>query len=381
MILPNLRRFLALSVIGSIALMQLLVLPALVGVLVDNAGMSDAGAGWAASANFLASAIVGLLLALRVHRINLRRVAKVALVVAIAADLASAATAGESAGFFAARILAGLALGAVYVSTVSAFARLDGFDRGFGLFVTLQFIISGLGLYVVPVYADAIGAVGLFSGFALLDLVALMLVRALPDARARVVGAGEGGGELRILLTLTTICTIVGFAVFEAANNAQFTYIERFGVSLEISDQQLGFALLIASLVGIPGAFSTVVVTQRFGAFRPLVFGLGISVVGLLILISAQSYPAYFLGSCCMGFAWAFCLPFIQTLLATIDRHGSAIAAGSSLSTFGSAFGPGLAALVVGGGRYGNVFLLSIALFGVALLAFVLAHQSGRAST
>ena len=76
-----------------------------------------------------------------------------------------------------------------------------------------------------------------------------------------------------------------------------------------------------------------------------------------------------------MGFSWAFCLPFIQSLLATIDRKGSAISAGTSFSTFGSAFGPGIAATVVAGGKYSNVFLLSIGLFVLTLALFFYANK------
>ena len=289
--IPHLRQFLAFSILGTIALMQLLVLPALIGVLVDNAGLSDAAAGWAASANFIAAAAIGMFIALRVHRINLRRVATLALMVAIAADLASALTAGETVVFFVARITAGLALGSVYVATVTAFPRLDGYDRGFGVFVTLQFIVSGLGLYVVPVYADAMGAFGLFAAFAALDALGLLFVRALPDTASNVAADGQRS-ELGVLLSGAAIATIAGFAVFEAANNAQFTYIERFGVALDLSDQRVGFSLLIASLIGIPGAFSTVVVTQRFGVLGPLVTGLLISIAGLLVLLQAsQAFP------------------------------------------------------------------------------------------
>jgi MFS family permease len=79
-----------------------------------------------------------------------------------------------------------------------------------------------------------------------------------------------------------------------------------------------------------------------------------------------------------MGFSWAFCLPFIQSLLAAIDRKGSAIAAGSAFATVGSAAGPGLASIVVVGGRYINVFLLSIALFAVAVVLFVMADNSRK---
>lgn len=373
--IPHWRHFTVFSIIGSVALMPLLVLPAMVGVLVDNAGMSESSAGWSASVHFLASAVVGLLMALRVHHVNLRQVASYALAFAVIADLASALTAGETMAFFAARLVAGFMLGATYVASVSSFARFDGYERGFGLFVTLQFIISGLGLYVVPVYADELGATGLFGLFAVLDGFALLLARFLPSENASREARGDSGSELKILLTASAIFAIIGFALFEAANNAQFTYIERFGVAIDISDQRIGIALLISSLIGIPGAFSIVVFGQRFGTLGPLVFGMAIAVAGLLVLINSESYGAYLFGSCCMGFSWAFCLPFIQSLLATIDRKGSAIAAGTSFSTFGSALGPGIAAIVVAGGNYANVFMLSIGLFVITLALFTHANK------
>jgi len=376
--MPHLKRFSAFSIIGTITLMPLLVLPAMIGVLVDNAGMSEQWAGWSASANFLASAIVGLFIALRVHRLNLRALCTWALTIAIAADLASGFTAGSTMVFFAARIVAGIMLGVTYVAAVSSFARYDGFERGFGLYVTLQFIVSGLGLYVVPVYADQMGAMGLFGGFALLDFIALGFARFLPSEKADDSDNSESPNELKILLGLTAIMAILGFAAFEAANNAQFTYIERFGVFLGVSDQKIGVSLLIASLIGIPGAFSIVVIGQRFGTLGPLVFGITVAMAGLTTLLFANSYVAYFIGSCCMGFSWAFCLPFIQSFLATIDRKGSAIAAGTSLSTLGSAIGPGLAAVVVVDNAYGNVFLLSIGLFVITSLLFIMAAKTKR---
>jgi len=376
--MDHLRRFLAFSVVGTVALMPLLVLPAMIGVLVDNAGMSDSAAGWSASANFFAGAVVGLLMAVRVHRINLRQVATVALAVAVVADLISAFTAGETTAFFAARIFAGITLGAAYIASVSSFARYDGFERGFGLFVTLQFMVGGIGLYLVPVYADEMGAVGLFTGFAVLDCLALLLAQFLPTAKAEESIQGESASELKILLTVSSLLAISGFAVFEAANNAQFTYIERFGVALGISDQSVGFSLLIASLIGIPGAFSIVIIGRRFGTLAPLTLGIAIAIGGLIILFNADSYGAYIVGSCCMAFSWAFCLPFIQSLLATIDRKGSAIAAGTSFATFGIAAGPGMAAIIVTGGRYANVFLLSIGLFVLTLVVFLYADRARR---
>ena len=378
--IQNLQSFAAFSVIGTVTLMPLLVLPAMVGVLVDNAAMSESSAGFSASANFLASAIVGLILSVRMHHINLRQISTIVFSIAIFTDVASAYTAGNSMTFFAARIGSGLMLGVAYAACVAAFARVDGYERGFGLFVTIQFIISGIGLYVVPVYADVLGAKGLFLLFAAGDALALMLTRHLPSEIVATHKQEKGLSEFAVLLKYSALLAIVGFAIFEAANNAQFAFIERFGVALELSDHDIGVSLLVASLIGIPGAFCIVLAGNRFGTLQPLMFGISIGIVGMVVLINATTYPWYFFGSCCMGFSWAFCLPFIQSLLAAIDRRGSAIAAGSSFATLGSAAGPGIAAIIVVGGRYSSVFLFSIALFVVTIALFLLAEKMRKQS-
>jgi predicted MFS family arabinose efflux permease len=376
--IQNFGAFFAFSIIGTVTLMPLLVLPAMVGVLVDNAAMSESSAGFSASANFMASAVVGLILSVRMHHVNIRQLSAIVFSLAIFADVMSAFTAGETATFFAARIAAGLMLGAAYAACVAAFARIDGYERGFGLFVTIQFIVSGIGLYVVPVYADVLGAKGLFLLFAVGDFIALLLSRFLPSQIVATGGHEKRQSEFAVLLKYSALMAIVGFAIFEAANNAQFAFVERFGVALNISDHEIGVSLLVASLVGIPGAFCIVLVGSRFGTLQPLIFGISIGIAGMLVLINSSSYAWYFFGSCCMGFSWAFCLPFIQSLLAAIDRHGSAIAAGSSFSTLGSAAGPGIAAVIVVGGRYSSVFVFSIALFLVTVTLFVLAEKMRR---
>lgn len=355
--------------------MPLLVLPGMVGLLVDQTPMSEAAAGWSASVHFLGATITGLALSFRIHHLNLRRVATLALALAVFTDVASAFTAGPTITFLIFRALAGIMLGAAYVTTVSSFARCDDYERGFGVFVTLQFIISGLGLYIVPVYSQELGARGLFLGFAVLEFLALLLTRYLPSEIAANNNQRDSKSELHVLFSLAAILAIAGFALFEAAFNAQFTYIERFGVALHLSDHHIGIALLLASLIGIPGAFTIVIIGQRFGTIRPLALGIAIALLGLLILMGAETYFWYFVGGCCMGFSWAYSLPFVQTLLASLDRNGSAIAAGTSFSTLGSALGPGAAAMVVGGGAYGNVFVLSILLFIVTFVCFFYASR------
>jgi MFS family permease len=98
-------------------------------------------------------------------------------------------------------------------------------------------------------------------------------------------------------------------------------------------------------------------------------------------LIRTDAFALYLAGSCLLGFSWAFCLPYIQGLLAVLDSRGSAVAAGAATSTVGGAIGPGLAALVVGDGLYDRVFIMTIALFIAAWLSLWFANRSACGQT
>ena len=368
----NLQQFFVCSVIGTVSLLPLLVLPAMVGVLVDEAGLSESFAGWVASANFLGVSFVSLFLAFRMHQVDLRRIAIVTLAIAVAADVASAYLAAPTAAFLLIRFVTGAANGAAQIAALSAIARLNNVERGYGLLITLQFTVAAIGCYILPVYSTDLGATGMFLLFAACDLFALALAKHLPGrAIDKCTGAEpERGSERSILFSAVTLLALLGFGMFETANTAQYTYLGRLGVALAFSDQQIGTVLMIASLAGIPGAFTIIVVGKRFGTIGPLLFGIGIAIIGLIILITSGAFAWYLIAGMCLGFSWAFCLPFIQALLASLDPNGSAIAAGTAAATVGVAVGPGLAATVVEVGHYQPAFLIAIALMIVSMTSF-----------
>lgn len=371
----NARVFFRFSCLGTITLMPLLVLPAMIGVLVDESAMAESFAGWSASCNFSGAALVALLMSLRMHHLNLRTVATLGMFLAATADLLSIPSAGWPGLFLAVRFVAGFGTGAAYTAALAAFARYEDTDRGYGIFITLQFLVSGLGLYLLPVYSEVLSTAGMFTVLAALDAAAVMLARYLPGKAVDERAANRRASEMSVLLTTVAVSALLGFFVFEAANTAQFTYVERLGMALQFGEQRVGTGLLIASLVGIPGAFAIVLIGGRYGRIAPLLMGICISITGLILLTTTDSYPFYILGNCFIGFAWAFCLPFAQGLLASLDPDGSVLAAGSFVTTVGGAGGPGLAALLVDGGHYDRVFAMAIALLVLALISFAFANQ------
>ena len=373
------QRFGVYSIIGAITLMSLLVLPAMIGLLVDDSALSESQAGWAASINFFGGALVALVMAFRMHHLHLRKIAMLGFAVAAISDLAAAFYLDQPAFFMTIRFFSGLGSGAAYTCVLASFARSPDMDRGYGMFVTLQFIVSGLGLYALPVYADLLGASGLFMGLAALEVLGLGLAVYLPGRHAQNVHRERSRTEIQVLLAAATITGALGFLLFEAGYTAQFTYVERLAGTLAFSEHQVGVALMIASLAGIPGAFCIILMGRRFGRIGPLTVGIAIALTGIFILIASEQFMTYLLATSMISFSWAFCLPFIQGLMASLDPHGSAVAAASASSTVGGAIGPGLAAVVVVSGTYDMVFLLAGALISAALLSFY--YSSRHAST
>ena len=372
-------RFGVYSVIGAISIMSLLLLPAMIGLLADDSALTESQAGWSASINFFGAALIALAMAFRMHHLHLRHIAMLGFALAAMSDFAAAFYLDQPTFFMTIRFVSGLGSGAAYTAVLASFARSPDMDRGYGMFVTLQFMVSGLGLYALPVFSDQLGASGLFMGLAGLEVLGLALAVNLPGRHAGNVRRERSRTEIQVLLAAATITGTLGFALFEAGYTAQFTYVERLAVALSFSDQQTGLALMIASLAGIPGAFCIILMGQRFGRIGPLTVGITIALAGISLLIASEQFITYVLATSMISFSWAFCLPFIQGLLASLDPHGSAVAAASASSTMGGAIGPGLAAVVVVSGSYDMVFLFAGALLIAALLSFFYSSRHASA--
>ena len=359
-------------------MMPILIAPALVGVLVDHGQFSESYAGWVIASGSFGVAALLMFISVRIHKLNLKKLAGLSLGVAVIIDIYSSFSVNPDLYFLVTRFLAGIAMGAANIVVYTSFATMPNYERGYGLFVLMQFVVSGLGLYFLIIYSQNIGVQGMYLSLATLDLIALFLIRYLPDRSATREVDGSSHTEMKVLLSLVTLFAVVGFGLFEASGFAQFTYIERVGMAIPLSELTVGNIMLVSSLIGIPGSLVIILIGTRFGLIPPLLFGMLCSLVGMGILLTTKTYTSYFISACLLGFGWALCLPYIQTLLAKLDKKGSALAAGNSFATIGAALGPGFAAMVVGNSNYDRVFALSITLLlfaGASLLISIIRMQ------
>lgn len=346
-------RLARLSLLGCVSLLGLLVLPVVVGGWVDQLSFSERDAGLLSSASFLGAALAALALAFRMHRLNLRRVALFGLLGMALADGASALAAGlPPVAVVGARFLSGVASAGVYGAVMGTFAGFRLPDRAYGLFMAMQFALSGVGLYLLPPLMPLIGVTGLFTGFATAALLGLLLVGAVPGGDRPAVTVGAPAVEWRIILAPTALLCLLAYGLFESAQMGQFAYIERIGVHLHLPADEIGLALGVASLVGIPGALAVIWLGTRFGHLLPIA-GAALAQAGMMAwLLRADGFGAYFLICSVFSVCWAFVLPYFQALCARIDPRGSVVVAGGFATGSAGFLGPAGAALLVRPGDY-----------------------------
>ena len=344
----NFPKFFIIAVIGCLTMPGVLLGPAIVGILVDNANFSENYAGWAMACSSAGSALTLIVISGFMHQINLKQLSYICLSLAFLIDIYCSFKVDPSIHFLVLRFIIGVVATIANISVYTSIASFKNYERGYGLFVMMQYSASGLGLYYLILYADVIGASGLYQILAALNLIALLLINQLPDLNTHTQTMKNETSEIAVLFSKVVVIAIIGFGLHEMSSVAQFTFIERVGASIGIENQSLGNILLAGSLVGIPGSMICIVIGNKYGLLPPMLFAISCCIVGMSIFLIEKSYLTYTLRMCLIGFGFSMALPFIQSHLASLDKKGSALAAGNSLATIGAALGAGLGASLLG---------------------------------
>ncbi|MFC1796110.1 MFS transporter [Pseudomonadota bacterium] len=376
----NVKRTVLLAVLGSISLMPLLVLPVMVGSFVDHMALSDSEAGYVASAGFLGGAIAAIFISLRIHHVDLRRMAYLGLGLMVLADGGSIAAEHMNFWLFVSlRFLSGMGGAAAYASVMGSFAGWREPDRAYGLFMAMQFAFSAVGLYGLPWVLPDTGVAGILVLFTVLDILALFLVRRLPAGPERRGAGLNATVEWRVILAATSVLCLLGIGLFEAANMANFTYADRIGILFGLKGEQIGLVLGISTMLGIPAGFGVYFVGSRFGRFRPILVAALVQIAALLLLLSGPGKAGYIVAMCLLAPCWGFALPYFQAIEARIDPGGSVVVAGGFATAFGGFLGPAIAASLVSPGDYGTMIVAAgICLFVVIGLMRVATLRLGR---
>lgn len=357
-----------IALAGSYGMLFASVLPALVNDWLSYLHIGERVAGLIATANVLAAtAGLGLSVFL-LTRWSLARMARVGIAVAILGDVASiAARTAWELGLT--RVIAGLGLGLLVGVMTNWFGRHRQAERGFGMSIMLQFVLTALLFAAVPLIEPFLGYAAVYAAMLCLGAVAALLSplfnlnggsTPLPrEDKEKALPADEHPARLKI-------SSILAFAIFELAAIGLWSYMLRYAEVIGMSAAEASNVLALSSLCGIPGTVLVVLLGSRYGRLQPLLISLLAYTLPTVVFALLHMPNAFFVaGLILQNVAWAVAVPYFQAVQSALDKSGRLAIWGMLVASVGAGLGPALLGAAIDGASY-------VLAFGVAVLALVL---------
>jgi hypothetical protein len=366
--------------VGVNSLLVLGVLPVLLGALVDEHRLSNAGIGQMATLELLAmglsTAAAGAFLKAR----RLRLIGVAASLGLAAANLATAHAAGLT--LFPMRAVAGAFEGVLLWITVSMIARTVTPERWAGVFFAAQtlgqlVLAIVLSLWVMPKF----GAAGGYTGVAIAALMGVVPALLTPHRFAELPAAARQGGLPPPRGSLALLATLI----FVASSGAVSVYLQplahQAGLGADVA-RTANWASLGAQVAGASAATALAGRVRYFTVFAA-------STAAMLVIwwLFGRAVPAWLFiaANTAGGFVSIFLAPFLVPFTIEADPSRRAALQSGAAQLLGGALGPWMASAVVGETDVRGVLLLGAGLIlagfaGVAGLRFVrLAPATARA--
>jgi predicted MFS family arabinose efflux permease len=267
----------------------------------------------------------------------------------ICIDIASMVVAKPTA-LVAIRFLHGFVGGMLVGTGFSVIARTVQPDRTFGVLLFVQFGLGGLGVMFIPGLVPAFGTSILFLSLIAFSLVTLLMLPFLPAFEVT-----KPAGKIHIpesIRWLPLVMTLVAVFLFQAANMGLYAYIiglgEFFGQSQDFITTTLG----ISAWLGLAGAGLVILISDRFGYFKTLIAGIGLTIIANWALLFSADATIFFAANVLVGITWAYTISYLLGLASRFDSSGQMAALGGFASKMGLASGPALAAVLLGETHY-----------------------------
>jgi MFS transporter, DHA1 family, inner membrane transport protein len=361
------RAITAMVGLGVVAAFATVVMPIMVGAMVDHLGLSARNAGLVAAAEM--SGVFGATLAvvLVVHRWNRRRLALVGLSLLCVANLV-AATADTFAVLVGTRFAAGLGAGLVMVTVQASMAATRDPVRAFGILGMSMLLAGVVGLPGMPLAVKPWGTTGAYLVLASLVLPGLLLLRWLPAYAAIEARSPSQRTRLDIPWVVVGLAALLCYMM---SFGAVGPYMERLGVASGLDVATVGKVLGAGSIGGMVGAALATWLGTRAGRAWPLFLGIFCSIGSLWLLVNGMQPATYTAAAVVLMLAAMFTGPYVMGSLAALDRQGRVLVTGLMMQAVGLAAGPALAGLLVTGDNYVRVGWFGIAGYGAGFALFL----------
>jgi predicted MFS family arabinose efflux permease len=349
--------------------------PFMIGGYMAGLSLSERDAGFVAFVEFLALAVTAIAIAPVLPRLSYRRVGLVAVALALLAQGASIFSA-SLASLALLRGFAGIGEGALWAVSLSIVAsRSRNPDKIYGYF-QLVWALGSVPLFAVAgeltaAYAHQ-GILALIAGVTLALAPLLLLI---PDVRAKGDDAATNTAQASPRLGVMTLAAIV---LYVTASAAIYAFSAPLGERAGLDTGAVGYALTVASLVGLAGAGAATALNVRWGRAIPISgFCVGFALF-VLVLCLWRNPTAYVVAVVASVVIYYFSMPYLFGLAAALDRRGRWAAAAGSAYLLGFAAGPLAAGAVIGAAGYASLAAACVAITAAAWGLAIVVNQRLR---
>ena len=375
----SLRQTTLISAIYPVGPAAIILMPLIVGGLVDSYGFSEQQAGVIATGEGIGLVLGLLTAALWVRSVTWRLALLVGLTTYAALNFGSPLVDGH-AGILVLRFLSGFVGGGVFAIVVAALGDNREPDRAFGIAQAVQGLIMGALFAWAPSLMSESGINSLFYLMAILALTTMIFVPQFP--RRGVVdaapvpsdSAGDPPSSAPILLYLGLFG---GFAYYLAVFGF-WGFIERMGIRAGLEESTIGYALGISQLAAICGALLAAGAAQRFGRFLPLLIALVGQLWVLWVLVGQFSAWAFYAGACAYQGLYVMATSYQLGVIAHLDSKGKFIVVMTALQGLGAALGPSIAAALINEGDYSGINTAAAVTLTASLGLFLYLARTGN---
>lgn len=337
---------------SAVAVATLYFGPLLIGAYVEYESLTDTQSGYLFSIEMAGYALSSAFVFYLLTRMNWRHILLLGVLVLVGANIGSVFIHGYGA-FTKFRFLSGLGAGLIMNMTMVSIGLTQNIDRNYGFWTVAQLIIGVIGLVILPGLILQFGVSCIFISIVILALFVLPLVKKFPEGgKQQTTSAKQKYGLGLGLMALT------GIFIYYGGQAAVWAFVERIGVSADISTRDIGNLLSLSLLVAILSAIFATCLADRFGRRLPITLSMVCSAVGIALLWGTPSSIIYTCAVCMFNAAWYFCLPYLTAVIASIDSGGRLLVGLAVVFPASLSAGPALAAFLITGTTYTPVLII-----------------------
>lgn len=342
------------------------VLPLLIGFFAERLRLNWQQIGWLGAAG-QAGTLTGTLLAYwLIERRLLRLGVQLGAACALVFSLLTAAADGYPT-LLVSRALTSTGVGCVFAIGIYLLGRAAQPARTFSIMSGVQVACGSLHAALLPWIYAHFGYGVAVSSVAFWFATILVLTLRLPELASLADDGLQPVRTPRRKTSFSTVRLLGSVGAFQSSVVVIWIYSERMATAAGLSSGEIGTAIAIGSLGGIPASAFGALTGERFGYFPILLLATAALACGELLMFDAAHLTAYLTGQFIFNFGWMLGLSYYMGLLAKRDAGGRVIRLAPASLVIAGAVGPLCVALFTASNSAVPILGMSFALAGIAL--------------